>query len=148
MKTVIKNAIEEYQCSGCVSGCDIKCFQSNSNVGCGVGCGKHLAGTIILSIGKIFLGMPKGFNRLGSYNDMKPYIFEKFDDCGWYNHNDCNNDCKFNIPVWKYLNENGHTLVRGISPRTNSPFIHIFLENCIDKIDCFEITKEHINSMN
>ena len=32
--------------------------------------------------GKIYLGMPKGFNRLGSYGEMKPNIFEKFED-GW-----------------------------------------------------------------
>ena len=35
--------------------------------------------------------MPKGFNRLGSYGEMKPNIFEKFED-GWgYD--------TFNVPV-------------------------------------------------
>jgi hypothetical protein len=64
---------------------------------------------------------------------MKPNIFEKFED-GWgYN--------EFNYPAWKHLNENGHTIVRGLSPRINVPFIHIFLENCREKINCFEITE-------
>ena len=54
---------------------------------------------------------------------------------------------KWNIPTWKHLNEDGHTLVRGISPRTNLPFIDIFLEDCVSKIDCLEISQEEINAM-
>jgi len=138
MEENIKKSVEEYQCSGCISGCDISCFVKN-DIG-GVGCGKHRAGTIISSIGKIFLGMPRGFNRLGEYNDMKPNIWNKFEDSAWeYNI--------WNIPVWKYLNQSGHTIVRGLMPRRNEPFIHIYLENCIDKINCLEITQEDVNGM-
>lgn len=54
---------------------------------------------------------------------------------------------KFNIPVWKHLNSNGHTIVRGIMPRINEIFIHIYLEDCIKKIDCLEITADDINEM-
>jgi hypothetical protein len=32
-------------------------------------------------------------------------------------------------------------------PRKNEPFLHIYLENCLDKIDCLEITEEDINQM-
>jgi len=135
MKENIKNAIEEYQCSGCVSGCDISCFGSHV---IGVGCGKHYAGTMLSYVGNIFLGLPKGFNRLGNFKDMKPRIFENFEGSQYD---------KFNVPVWKYLTENGHTLVRGISPRINAPFIDIYLENCIDKIQCLEITESDIEAM-
>lgn len=139
MEENVKNAIEEYQCSGCMNGGGISCFEQNK-VG-GIGCGKHRAGTIVSGgIGKIFLGMPKGFNRLGEYNDMKPIIWDKFKDSNWeYN--------QFNRPVWKYLNESGHTIVRGLMPRRNEPFLHIYLENCMDKIDCLEITQEDIDKM-
>ena len=45
------------------------------------------------------------------------------------------------------LSEIQETLVRGFIPRRNEPFLHIFLENCLDKIDCLEITNEDIEDM-
>lgn len=137
MKTEFKKAIEEYQCVGCISGSDISCFSENEMGG--IGCGKHRAGTLLSSIGAIFLGMPKGFNRLGESTRLNPVIYENFESSDWkYN--------KFNIPVWKYL-LNGHTFVRGIMPRKNEPFIHIFLENCVDKIDCLLLSDCDIEGM-
>lgn len=138
MEKKISDAILEYQCSGCIGGPGLDCFKPDDNGG--VGCGEHLAGTMVLGIGKFFLGLPPGFCRLGLFEKLRPVIFEKFDDCDW--------DKKFNIPVWKHSNEEGHTLVRGLSPRVNSPFIHIFLEDCVDKIDCVEISAEEIKEMN
>ena len=139
MSEKIKKAIENYQCSGCVCGSDISCFEK---VETGIGCGKQIAGTTILpGVGKIFLGMPKGFNRLGEYHKMKIQIYDTYENCEW-KPND-----QFNIAVWKHLDENGNTIIRGIMPRRNEPFIHIFLENCMDKIECKEITKEDIEGM-
>lgn len=143
MEIRVKKAIERYQCSGCISGSDTSCFKENEIAG-GVGCGKHLSGTTIIGIGKVFLGLPKGFNRLGRLGDMKPIIFnnfKEFSESGWGSYE------KFNRPVWKHLDEHGNTLVRGLMPRRNEPFLHIFLENCIDKIDCLEISQEDINEM-
>lgn len=137
MKTNIKKAIETYQCTGCVCGSDIKCFTQNSTGG--VGCGGHVAGTMLSGIGSIFLGLPKGFNRLGKHTTLKPNIYEKFEDSDWTYD-------MFNIPTWKYL-QDGHTFVRGMMPRTNSSFIHIFLEDCRDKINCIEITPDVIDRM-
>ena len=137
MKKTIKSAIEAYQCSGCVCGNDVKCFKPNMNGG--IGCGGHNAGTLISGIGQIFLGLPKGFNRLGKDSTLKPHIYEKFSDSDWtYDI--------FNVPTWKYL-QDGHTFVRGMMPRINSSFIHIFLEDCRDKINCIEITPDVIDRM-
>ncbi len=138
MENQIKSAIEKYQCPGCISGHNISCFEKNENGG--VGCGKHSAGTMISGIWSIFLGMPKGFNRLGVDTKMKPRIYKSFSD----------SECeylKWNIPVWKYVNPEGHTLVRGFMPRRNEGFIHIFLEDCRDKINCLEITQEDVDFM-
>lgn len=139
METKFKLAIENYQCSGCAVGCDISCFEKNNKGG--VGCVKHYAGTMVSTgVGNIFLGMPKGFNRLGVYTKLKPTIFDTFESSDWkYN--------MWNIPVWKYLSKDGHTFVRGIMPRRNEPFIHIFLENCIDKINCLEISQDDVDGM-
>ena len=40
-----------------------------------------------------------------------------------------------------------NTLVRGLSPRINKPFLDIYLKDVRDKINCFEIFKEDIESM-
>jgi len=138
MKRKLKKAIEQYQCSGCIKGCDISCYKKNEDFG--EGCGEHFSGTFMTGVGKIFLGMPKGFNRLGPAETTKIQIYNSYEECDW----------KFdmwNVPVWKHLDKNGNTLVRALMPRRNEPFIHIFLENCLDKINCLEITEEDINSM-
>ena len=138
IKKEIKNAVENYQCPGCTSGSTIGCYKKGAYEN-QVECARHSAGTFMPMIGGIYLGMPTGFNRAGVVDNMKMQIFEKFED-GWgFN--------KFNVPVWKHLNKEGHTLVRGICPRTNSPFLHIFLENCMDKISCQEITEQDISEM-
>jgi hypothetical protein len=70
---------------------------------------------------------------------MKINIFEKFSD-GWdYD--------QFNIPVWKHLDENGNTIVRGISPRINAPFLHVYSGNCLSEISCKLITSDYIGCM-
>lgn len=136
MDSKFKLAIEDYQCSGCVSGSDISCFKNKTDGS--IGCGDHHSGTIT-SDGKIFLGMPKGFNRLGEYTRLSLNIYDTFESYGKYD--------MWNIPVWKHLSKAGHTFVRGIIPRKNEPFIHIFLENCIDQINCLEITQDDIDYM-
>jgi hypothetical protein len=134
MKDNIKKAVEEYQCSGCVVGHNVECYGNVSIIG--QGCSKHCAGTRIAGVGKLFLGMPKPFMRLGENEGMIPYIFETFSEWGNYD--------KFNVPTWKYKDEHGNTLVRGMMPRKNETFIHVFLEDCLDKVNCYEITEEDI----
>ncbi len=143
MDKKVSSAVERYQCSGCISGHDTSCFKANENAG-GVGCGEHFSGTIISGVGKVFLGLPKGFNRLGHLENMKPIIFKSFKDFTESDWKEYNN---FNRPVWKHLDKHGNTLVRGLMPRINKPFLHIFLENCISQIHCLEISKEDIENM-
>lgn len=129
-----KSAVEKYQCPGCTRGSNIECYFRSE---WGIGCGKHSAGTFLSGVGKILLGMPKGFNRVGPAENMHFNIFMGFED--HYN--------EFNVPVWKYRNKKGHILVRGLMPRRNETFIHIYLDDCLDKIKCTEITEQQINDM-
>ena len=138
MEDKFKLAIEEYQCTGCICGRNISCFEPNT-IG-GIGCGKHTAGTIGSFIGSFFLGMPKGFDRLGAFKNVRPTIYDTFKSSDWIFD-------KWNIPVWKYLSKEGHTFVRGFMPRRSEPFIHVYLENCLDKIDCLEISQEDVDYM-
>jgi len=132
--------IQNYQCAGCVNGSFPECYEKAN---CSIACSKHVAGTLASRIGKMFLGLPIGFNRLGPVNEMKMDIFETFDsfqkDWGGYD--------MFNIPIWQHLNKENHVIVRGLSPRTNSPFLHIFLENCFILINGLKITAEDIKEM-
>jgi hypothetical protein len=142
-KKVIK-AIRLYQERGAVGDFDPENFEQN---GVGVEWSDHVAGTIIYpNVGSIFLGLPNGFNRMGNRlegsEQFKLHIFPTFTELEkiWkYN--------TWNVPCWKYLNEHKHTLVRGLSPRLNAPFLHIILEDCIDKIDCLEITNQDVEEM-
>ncbi len=133
---IIKKAVEEYQCPGCVVGSDISCYEKGYNEACK----RHVVGTSgYPAIGRFFLGMPRGFNRLGPCNEQTIKIFRKLED-GWTYD-------KFNVPVWKYKDQNGNVIVRGISPRINFPFIHVFLEDCLGEIKCLEITEKDISEM-
>lgn len=134
----IKEAIETYQCPGCVNGSDINCEKyelTNS------GCNNHCAGTIT-SFGKVFLGLFKGFNRLGIFPEMKLSIFETLEQ----QKGICRYDW-LNIPVWKYQNEKGHIFIRGFSPRINKPFLHIILNGDFTYIKCFEITDKLLETI-
>lgn len=136
MTEKVRKAVEEYQCSGCVWGSNIDCYKKGSNLECV----KHVAGTRVSNIGRIFLGMPTGFNRFGAYEDFDLQIFESFEKKEWvYN--------LWNIPSWKWLSKDGHTFVRGLCPRVNQPFLHVILEDCVDKIDCYEITASDLDGI-
>lgn len=128
---LVINAVEEYQCQGCVGGSDISCYVKGQDLACS----KHVGGTTIMPyVGRIFLGLPTGFNRIGPVENWNLNIFEKVED-GW-------GFDALNVPVWKHIDEHGNTLVRGLCPRINRPFLHIFLGNHLSEIDCLEITPE------
>ncbi|MEK6829855.1 MAG: hypothetical protein AABY15_07080 [Nanoarchaeota archaeon] len=142
LSETVKKAVETFLCPGCVKGSDTSCYKKNPNLG--ESCANHNAGTYVSSIGRILLGMPTGFNRLGQANILDIGIYNKFSEVerkGIYGYS------KFNVPVWKHLTKDGHTIVRGFSPRINRPFIDIYTENCLDKINCQEITEKDISEM-
>jgi len=134
MNEQAKNAVETYQCPGCVCGNDISCYKNEKVVG--IGCSSHVAGTIIFPIGKIALGMPKGFNRVKDGTLVN--ILQSTDDFKYNN---------LNVPVWKRLDENGNTLIRGLSPRIDSSFLHVILGDNMDKFDCFEVDDEFLEGI-
>lgn len=144
-KYAIHKAVETYKCPGCVCGSSVEDECYNFHVGNG-DCIAHVAGTYATSIGKILLGMPRGFDRLEpletkNWKGFKIFKNEQNFERDFKGYN------KFNVPVWKYLDEHGNTLIRGIMPRINCPFIHIFLGNRLDKIECLEITHQDIKEM-
>lgn len=140
-QNIITKAIQEYQCRGCVGGSNIECGSYKQSI-TGVGCETHCAGTIVSGIGKIFLGMPKGFNRIGFYEKMSLYIF--------YDQEQQNTQWQYdllNISVWKYQNDKGHILIRGLMPRINETFLHIILKGNFISYPGRCVTKKDLESI-
>ena len=149
----LKDAIKTYQCPGCVNGPYPKCYKKDS---IGSGCSQHCPGTMIMGLGTIILGMEKGFNRVGPVplKSLNFQIFKDKEDLQEFSPTKLSMTFKnnglydnFNIPVWKYLDEHGNTLVRGLSPRINIPFLHIFLWDARSEVNCLELTKSDIDAM-
>ncbi len=136
MKDEIRDAIKKYQCCGCVCGTAIDhCFEKSNTLACD----RHCAGTRILGLGKIFLGMPKGFSRLGLDDRMSIWIYQ---DVKNFKYD------KFNIPVWKHKNKEGHIFVRGFMPRMNTGFLQVFLAGDFNSIPApTEITEDDMKEM-
>jgi len=132
-----EEAVKEYQCSGCVGGPFPDCYKTELQYG--VTCRGHVPGTGVSYIGRIFLGMPTGFNRLGRAEHTELQIFESIEEEIRFD--------KFNVPVWKHLDKYGNTLVRGYRPRINDPFVVVILGNHLDEIDCLEITEADMEKM-
>lgn len=139
MKKIQKlKLIKEYQEPGALNDFDQENYKEQENA---IGWDGHIAGTYMVPGGKMFLGMPKGFCRTGLYTDMKLMIFENYDQFYAYY------DLPYNVPVWKHLDKNGNTLVRGLCPRINTPFLAVIAGDCRDRIECIEITQLQIDEM-
>jgi len=131
--------VKQYQCVGCVNGTG-ECFSKDD---CGIGCGKHFAGTMATPfVGSFLLGLPKGFCRLGEQKDLRPKIFETSEQQEMEWEYD-----ELNVPIWKHKTKEGHIIIRGYMPRLNIGFIHIILKGDFDRIKGFEITEEYMRGI-
>lgn len=130
--------IKKLQCVGCVQGSFPECYIKSNK---GIGCASHASGTVVFPIGKIFLGMPKGFCRLGVNQDLKMFIFKDAEQqkTEWpYG--------TFDMPVWKYL-YGKYILIRGFQPRINCGFLHVILNGNISDYEGYRVTKKDIEYM-
>jgi hypothetical protein len=111
-------AIAEYQCTGCVSGPDAPACPQFKNHG--LGCVNHVPGTSGLAEGTFYLGLPKGFNRLGPNKFVPNYR----NNLEVYPSMDALLETKslnsiFSLPVWLHIDRYGNTIIRWFSPRVN-----------------------------
>lgn len=117
--------VERFQCPGCVCGSDTECgeyrFSEEHQR-----CTGHVLGTMIMPIGNVALGMPKGFDRPGIEHDQKNERFRTrntidvrfwdFDRHPEWDH--------LNVPVWA-MEEDGFLFVRTFAPRVNMTWIDV-----------------------
>ena len=103
-----------------MSGSDTKCgtFKPNEyNIeGCGA-CATHYPGTAIMGAGKIYLGLPRGMNKVGDCppGEQRIRLWEKGFAPKWD---------VFNIPVW-YKQEGEDLIVKTVQPRRMRIWIDI-----------------------
>jgi len=119
-----KDLIDLFQCPGCLCGinpwdCEHYKPQDFHNHVCCLG---HTIGTMVIPIGYIAIGLPKGFNRPGCWDrDGKdhPYMNIRI----WPKGKKPNWD-DFNVPVWA-LEKEGFLFVLTFSPRINETYVDI-----------------------
>lgn len=112
--------IEKFQCPGCVSGSDTDCgsFRRNGTPGAGISCDAHVAGTTVFPGGTFYLGLPKGFCKVGPLaaghtNNIRlwmPGTHPDWDNC--------------NVAVWA-MEVDGFLFVRTFLPRLNLSYIDV-----------------------
>ncbi len=120
--------IREFQCPGCScgtypdEGCEAYKLEEENDIGSKnfFRCGGWHPGTFIGGIGRICLGLPKGFTRVGAVDleIMKHYfrMYEKPEDMPEYN--------RFNVPVWA-MERDGYLFVRCVCPRSNWFYVDV-----------------------
>lgn len=122
--------VEKFQCPGCMLGSDTECgsFKLNDALGAGASCKPHVAGTVFMLGGRVYLGLPKGFNKAGPLVDRDAFYEGAKNNIRLWTfgtHPEWNN-C--NVAVWAMDGVDdyaGFLLVRTMLPRIGLNFIDI-----------------------
>ena len=148
-----KEMVEEFQCPGCVCGMDVTCGafapKDEEGPGANLACKGHVAGTTMAGLGEFYLGLPKGFCRVGVIERRWPHGSELA------KHNDNNNIRLFeklpnydrlNVPVWA-MEKDGYLFVRCFMPRINYTTVDVikggkFAELPLNPINVAEFIEE------
>ncbi len=113
----VRRLVEKFQCPGCVVGSDTSCgsFAVNERA---AACLAHVAGTVGFPGGTFYLGLPKGFCKVGALpegwtNNIRFWIADTAPE--W-------NTC--NVAVWA-MEQDGFLFVRTYMPRLNLGYIDV-----------------------
>ena len=122
--------IEKFQCPGCTCGHKTDDCEEFYFTSCETGCWclGHSAGFFMAGAGKIALGLPRGFCRVGtiktSFEDDKEMNSRRRTNIRLIlDHSKIGYD-KFNIPVWA-MEEDGYLFTRVICPRINYTYVDV-----------------------
>lgn len=143
----LKGAVAQYQCPGCVSGTDPEsCWEYCLS---DTGCTSHCPGTLDGGARLLFLGLPKGFTLVGPAGagsfQAKLKIFESTDHL-YRNYPELRT--LFSLPIWKHLDDQGNTIMRWYSPRTNVGWSLVILGDAREDFPyAREITAEELKDM-
>lgn len=136
----IEKMVNEFQCPGCVAGSDTQCGKYKLDHR-GESCESHSPGTRMLGSGAIYLGMPKGFNRVGAILDEQTHnirLFPKGSSVDVYDH--------LNVPVWA-MEWEGFLFVRCFVPRRNYSFVDVIEGGTLDMVPTATNVAEFIDEI-
>ena len=134
MSSIQKEMIEKFQCPGCISGSNTTCGSCKCEEIDNIffNCAAHYPGTREIGIGQLYLGLPKGFNKVGpiyfSEIDIRKNNIRLFSNAS----NILSYD-NLNIPVWA-MEEDGYLFVRVFLPRRGETYVDIIKGGKREKI--------------
>lgn len=135
--------VSKFLCPGCTCGNDpSSChwFRLKEEADGDFACSGHSAGTFVSGIGRVALGLPKGFCRYGGAVPPSHLEDDKSDRLNMklmhirlylsgetvgYNH--------LNVPVWAMV-EDGYLFVRAFSPRVNGTCVDVIKGGTLDLV--------------
>ncbi len=126
MSMSVRQMVKQFQCAGCMSGSDTECGRYKPSNQGHVACESHVPGTLAMPGGLIYLGMPKGFTKVGALPGAlagAPSTNIRLWPTGTSPTWDY-----LNLPVWAHQNEDGVTFVRTYLPRINQAFVDVIEE--------------------
>lgn len=145
----MKDMIEKFLCPGCIQGSAGHCdkYELEGMPQSGHYCGNWCAGTIMSGVGSIVLGLPKGFNRLGSMyfakhsaaeEGQKTAIVRLFERDEYDQMINEPSDCEvpsshLNVPVWA-MEDDGYLFVRTFAPRIGWHWIDVVKGGTLDMV--------------
>lgn len=122
--------IEDKQCPGCIHGSDTKCGTYKLEEDGYAICKNWRPSTFMGRVGRIVLGLPRGFCRTGcvEFNDS-PNVYMRLYDSpeNMMKYN------KFNVAVWA-MEKDGFLYVRCYSPRTNYLFVDVIKDGKMEHV--------------
>ena len=124
--------IDEFQCPGCIHGTDpetcsqYKLIVTNDANHTWFACENWRPSTFMGGVGRICLGLKKGFNRTGRLDFEKVYPYLRLFEVE--NRPEYN---RFNIPVWA-IEKDGYLYVRCFSPRSCWVFVDVIKDGKIE----------------
>lgn len=131
MNDTQREMIMNFQCPGCSADC-VSCSNCDfDDLGNGMfRCSNHSAGTIMGGVGKIALGLPKGFNKVGAVgNNLTEFSTNvrlvENPESTQYNF--------FNMPIWA-MEEDGYLFVRCYCPRINFGYVDVIKGGTIEEV--------------
>jgi len=143
------------QCPGCVGGynafdCTSLQFVEHTDAGrTFFRCDKHVPGTYHTTMGKLLLGLPRGFCRLGFHWDAFLHTENRTQEAGFirlWEKDQAPEFNKFNVPVWA-LEHEGYLFIRTYMPRVNWTIVDVIedgkrQEICPNSIDVSQFYDE------
>jgi len=112
--------IKKFQCPGCSLDCsNIEIKESGKEM---FRCESHSAGTILGGVGKIYLGMPKGFDKVGAIKNNLDE--ETTTNIRFHSEKDYSFFDKFNLPICA-REVDGYLFIRTFCWRINRSYIDV-----------------------